>query len=217
MVDSKWHAKLVDFGFATRGSGCGASLRAVFSGATPDFMSPETSELKKRLASLKESGDQAGYLELKRTTLLSVPETDGWAWGVMAHAVLTCNGKLNSGANSLNELQKKTPTALCRDWGAREIDEWARGLPVKPPKLCAAIAEALKLAGLQDGAAILSLVPHRDEMPETLKSAFKDLKPKNVAAQWFQVRRLCRVWRGAAKGNECAVCRRRFPDGALSL
>ena len=189
MVDSKWHAKLVDFGFATRGSGCGASLRAVFSGATPDFMSPETSELKKRLTSLKESGDQAGYLELKRTTLLSVAETDLWAWGVMAHAVLTCNGKLNSGPNSLNELQKKTPTALCRDWGAREIDEWARGLPVKPPKLCAAIAEALKLAGLQDGAAILSLVPHRDEMPETLKSAFKDLKPKNVAAQWFQVRR----------------------------
>ena len=188
MVNWNWDAKLVDFGFATQGIGAGASLRAGFAGATPDFMSPESFALKKRLTSLKDSGDWGGYLEVKRTVLLSVPETDGWAWGIMAHAMLTCHDKMNSAANSLNELQRKTATAPCHEWGADEIDEWARGLPAKPPKLCAAIAESLKKASLQDGAKILSLAPHRDAMPDALKSAFKDLKPKGIAAQWFQVR-----------------------------
>ena len=80
MMDSGWHVKLADFGFATQGSGAGASLRAIFTGATPDFMSSETTELKKQLASLKERGDWEDYLEVKRAVLLSVPETDGWAW-----------------------------------------------------------------------------------------------------------------------------------------
>ena len=83
----------------------------------------------------------------------------------MAHASFACSDKLNSATNSLNELQKKTRAALCRSFGAGEIGEWARGLPLKPPKSCAAIAEASKNAGLQDCAAVLSLVPHGGDMP----------------------------------------------------
>ena len=193
MVDSRWHVKLVDFGFATQGSGFGASLRATFTGATPDFMSPETSELKKRLASLKERGDWEGYLEVKRTVLLSVPETDGWAWGIMAHAMLTCNDKLNSAANSLSELQRKTATALCREWGAGEIDEWARSLPMAgaTKKVCAAIADSLKDAGLQDGLSLLALRPHNDEQTEDLRKAFKLRKaPGPSRGKIFQVRHI---------------------------
>ena len=99
--------------------------------------------------------------------------------GIMAHAVLTCSDKLNSGGNSLNELQKKTTTALCREWEAGAIDEWARSLPMAgaTKKVCAAIADSLQDAGLQDGSSLLALRSHNDEQTEDLRKAFKLRKP----------------------------------------
>ena len=178
------HVKLADFGFATMGDGWGASLRAAYSGATPDFMSPELAAL----SSLRRR-DLAAYNERKRQKMFSVPMHDGWAWAVTSLAVFTCNPKLNRAAHSLDALNEKTATLPTREWGSSEIDQWVLGLPIAgvSSAMRGAITKTLRDLDLQDGTSLLSLTPHKTEQTTELRTALMRIKPKGIAGTALQV------------------------------